>query len=431
MFLSATMLWIGCQAEPTSFHFNVVAKKTSEGENGNFSEQQVKDVGNILTAMFGTPEQPAFPNAQSFHWVLEMEEAPYADKLAKLVEIENLQRSAGPVSTDENGVSQGLYREHCAHCHGITGDGAGPTAMTLDPYPRDFRNGVFKFKSTTGKFRPTDEDLMRIINEGVHGTAMPSFKVALEQSEKEALVDYIKYLSIRGEVEMTLWDLTSMLEKEGRLPLAFEKTFEPISDDEYDNMPDEDPEKIARDELYEWFAENGMRIEKIFNSWINANKKSSLTKTTPPPASFATDHPEHYKMIDNGRRLFHGKKLGACTQCHGDTGYGDGELGNYDIWNKWAKGKNKELIAEYESLGVLPPRNIAPRNFRNGVFRGGRDAIQLFYRIKNGIQGSEMPGAATLTDEEIWCLVAYVRSIKSEPITGGHLAKPVNNKPIN
>ena len=29
-----------------------------------------------------------------------------------------------------------LYREHCAHCHGISGDGVGPTAVFLNPYPR-------------------------------------------------------------------------------------------------------------------------------------------------------------------------------------------------------------------------------------------------------------------------------------------------------
>ena len=44
-------------------------------------------------------------------------------------------------------VSRGkpLFAQHCAACHGISGDGAGPTAALLDPYPRDFRNGVFKY----------------------------------------------------------------------------------------------------------------------------------------------------------------------------------------------------------------------------------------------------------------------------------------------
>ncbi|MEE2642502.1 MAG: cytochrome c [Planctomycetota bacterium] len=413
--LSGLLLMIGC-AEPARFQLNVVAHREAE-QDQPFARQKVEDVANVLTALFGTPDDPAFPNAKSLHWYLEYDEE-YSVDLETLVRFENLQRAAGPVGTDEKGRSRGLYREHCAHCHGVTGGGAGPTAASLSPYPRDFRNGVFKFKSTTGKSRPSDEDLMRILNEGVHGTAMPSFKVAISESEKRALVDYIKYLSIRGEVELALWDFTANLDKEERLPLVFAKGYEQLNDDQ-------------KDEILGWFESDGVRIESIFKSWIKAHKKPLIKKPTSPPARFAADHADHYQMVDRGRELFHGKKLGACTQCHGDTGYGDGELGNFDIWNKWAKGKTAEKVAAYTSQGVLPPRNIRPRNFRNGVFRGGRSPTQLFYRIKNGIQGSEMPGAATLTDEEVWCLVAYVRSIKTESITGGQQSKPVINKPIH
>src|SRR3974390_2059387 len=41
-----------------------------------------------------------------------------------------------------------LYMTHCQHCHGVTGDGKGPTARFLNPRPRDYRQGTFKFKST-------------------------------------------------------------------------------------------------------------------------------------------------------------------------------------------------------------------------------------------------------------------------------------------
>ena len=417
LFLGLIALAVSGCADPPAFQFNIVAKKTAENDQA-FDKQQVQDVANVLTAMFGTPDEPAFPNAKSMHWYVEYEEQEYAEDLAELVSLDNLKLAAGPVRKEENGMSGGLYREHCAHCHGITGDGAGPTGPSLEPYPRDFRNGVFKFKSTTGKSRPSDEDLMRILNEGVHGTAMPSFKVALTEAERLALVDYVKYLSIRGEVELALWDFTASLGDDQRLPLVFPKGYDGLNDDEMD-------------EIFGWFEESGSRIERILISWIKAKNSPLIKKPSAPPEQFAANHPQHYKMIDEGRRLFHGKKLGACTQCHGDTGYGDGELGNYDVWNKWAKGKSKKAVESFTSEGVLPPRNIVPRNFRNGIFRGGRTPEQLFYRIKNGIQGSEMPGAATLTDEEVWCLVAYVRNIKSEPVTGGHRSKPVNDKPIN
>ena len=68
--------------------------------------------------------------------------------VGKLMNVSWLALAAGPVGRDEQGNPRGLYREHCAHCHGITGDGVGPTATFLNPYPRDYRKGQFKFKST-------------------------------------------------------------------------------------------------------------------------------------------------------------------------------------------------------------------------------------------------------------------------------------------
>ena len=36
-----------------------------------------------------------------------------------------------------------VYMKNCMHCHGVSGDGAGPTAEYLYPRPRDYRLGVF------------------------------------------------------------------------------------------------------------------------------------------------------------------------------------------------------------------------------------------------------------------------------------------------
>ncbi len=106
------------------------------------------------------------------------------------------------------GYTQGLFRLHCVHCHGITGDGMGPTALFLKPYPRDYREGLYKFKSTPSNYPPTDDDLVRTLQEGIHGTAMPSFKL-LPQAEIEALVEYVKYLSLRGQTELALINYAS------------------------------------------------------------------------------------------------------------------------------------------------------------------------------------------------------------------------------
>src|SRR6186997_48140 len=69
-----------------------------------------------------------------------------------------------------------LYEQRCAVCHGKTGRGDGPFAGLLDPRPRDFTTGRFKFRSTETGSLPTDEDLAASITNGLHGTSMPSWK---------------------------------------------------------------------------------------------------------------------------------------------------------------------------------------------------------------------------------------------------------------
>jgi hypothetical protein len=56
---------------------------------------------------------------------------------------------------------RGLYMRHCSHCHGTSGDGNGPTAEYLNPRPRDYRNGIFKFTSTDDASRVSRDDLTR------------------------------------------------------------------------------------------------------------------------------------------------------------------------------------------------------------------------------------------------------------------------------
>lgn len=87
-----------------------------------------------------------------------------------------------------------LYTNRCVGCHGVKGDGKGPASAFLDPKPRDFTSGVFKFKSTPNESLPTDEDLVNTLTRGVWGTSMPSFFL-LSNVSKFALVEYIKSFS--------------------------------------------------------------------------------------------------------------------------------------------------------------------------------------------------------------------------------------------
>ncbi|MBI5049170.1 MAG: hypothetical protein HZB54_09555, partial [Deltaproteobacteria bacterium] len=64
-----------------------------------------------------------------------------------------------------------IYFKRCSFCHGLEGDGDGPAADSLDPRPRDFTAGTYKFRTTQSGELPTDEDLFRTISRGLNGTA--------------------------------------------------------------------------------------------------------------------------------------------------------------------------------------------------------------------------------------------------------------------
>ncbi|VAX08032.1 hypothetical protein MNBD_GAMMA26-1695 [hydrothermal vent metagenome] len=83
------------------------------------------------------------------------------------------------------------YSMRCARCHGEKGDGNGPVADFLDPRPRDFTLGMFKFRTTVTGALPTDEDLFRIITRGIPGTEMPGWE-GLPEQLRWALLYYIK-----------------------------------------------------------------------------------------------------------------------------------------------------------------------------------------------------------------------------------------------
>lgn len=373
-------------------------KETNEDVPKHFTKQQVDNLGEILEGLFGTPDEPNFPGVKDED-----------GNAIELVSLDRLELAAGPVGRDENQLEHGLYRRHCAHCHGISGDGAGPTAAFLNPYPRNYRPGWFKFKSTPGKnVAPTDHDLNTILMQGIPDTAMPSFRL-LTEAERAALIDYVKYLAVRGEVERRLIEEMGLLE-EGALLWDFS-----------------DPTSEA-------FAEQkeivDTYVSEVVQKWHAAN--SAVTTNEPYPERWDEDEKLRQEKIALGRELFFTSK-GNCFSCHGDTAIGDGQTNDFDDWTKDIYTIDKATmepdpleVKEYTALGAMKPRNIRPRNLRLGVYRGGRRPIDLYARIRNGIAGTPMPGNGKLSDEEVWALVEFVRSIPYQP-----LSQPLKHKPVN
>lgn len=89
-----------------------------------------------------------------------------------------------------------VYMEQCASCHGVQGDGRGEAAADLNPPPRNFTTGVYKFRSTMSGQLPTDDDLFQTITNGIAGTSMDRY-AALPERDRWALVAYLKGLSSR------------------------------------------------------------------------------------------------------------------------------------------------------------------------------------------------------------------------------------------
>ncbi len=395
----AAVLLVGCGSPPAEFReYATYARKVEEsiGDDFRFTSEQRENLDTIMASLFGTPDQPALPKLEGID-------------LSQVVDLTKLRMAAGPVFSDENGRPHGLYREHCAHCHGITGDGAGPTAIFLNPYPRDYRPGKYKFKSTPVGAKPTHEDLTKIVFDGIPGTAMPSFKL-LPSDELDALVHYVKYLSIRGETERAL--LTMLADTDEGQPLVDVNAKDPAV-------------------MQEQLAYVTETVGQVVERWVLASEE---VVDIPPRPSMNEE--ELTASINRGRDLFYGT-IANCVKCHGDSALGDGQTNDYDEWAKEFMQPNDPASAEpYVALGLLPPRTIKPRNLRLGVYRGGQRPIDIFWRVRLGIEGTPMPAATLkqeddpnskgLSENDIWDIVNYVQSLPQEAISNPYDAVPHN-----
>lgn len=428
---------MGCgPAAPVEFPANEVEwlkqAKINLGADESFGTPIREEVNAIMDQLFGSPDDLRFPFIDVADAAVELP--------GPIVDLDKLTLAAGAVASDDEGLPQGLYREHCANCHGIAGDGAGPNASILDPYPRDFRHGKFKFKSTSASQPPSDEDLRRILQHGIPGTAMPSFHL-LEDDELDAIIDYVKYLAIRGQFERYLLNEVPFLNGDSffensaqrdQLLTSYlsesktEQTDNP-SEDEYEkalNRINRPTASVSNQQLVAYlFKEYPDTFEQfqtfVLNRWAEANQlESGIAQVPAQPAWLSSDHPEHTDKVAQGEALFLGKA--TCYQCHGKDGKGGGELVGYDDWtNDWLKApgvdmEDPKVIKAFVKAGAMRPRFARPRNLHQQIYRGGDQPSDVYLRIAFGIEGTPMPAGAALQSEEIWSLVAYVKSLRRE-----------------
>ncbi len=206
------------------------------------------------------------------------------------------------------------FNRYCVSCHGVEGDGRGPSADFLDPRPRILTSGVFKFRSTPSSELPTDADILKTITNGLHNTYMPIW-TAITERERQDLVQFVKSLSPRFATE-----------PQGK-PIAIPK---------------------------------------------------------PPPFTAA--------LVAKGKEAWNKMQ---CAACHGEGGKGDGPSAP-TLKDDWG----------------YP---ITPKDFTRGPLKSGDTPEDLFRTFQTGLTGSPMPSFAdSISQEESWALVAYVRSLRKD-----------------
>ena len=90
-----------------------------------------------------------------------------------------------------------FVKTNCNSCHGMTGKGDGPVAAALDPKPRNYTVGDFKFDANKDGKPGTDEDLALVIKNGAApygGSAMMMPNPTLSEPDVQLLIVYIRSL---------------------------------------------------------------------------------------------------------------------------------------------------------------------------------------------------------------------------------------------
>ncbi len=206
-----------------------------------------------------------------------------------------------------------LYKRHCLDCHNLTGDGRGlKSGQFIVPFPRDYRQGAFKFVTSGEGLKPRRADLIRTLHDGLKGTAMPAFAL-LQEGERDLLAGYVVYLSVRGQVEFE--SMRAQIEGRPNDPAA--------------------------------------RKAAIVAEWEKAEAAPPLPAE---PNDGEPGTPAFEAAVRRGHALFTAKADNSCVSCHGD--YGRKPVYRYDVWGTVAKPAN---FVEPQFRGGTRPEDVFAR----------------------------------------------------------------------
>jgi mono/diheme cytochrome c family protein len=270
---------------------------------------------------------------------------------------------AGGTTADLATLNDGhdAYMLYCYACHGENGDGKGPSSYGLRPPPRNFTQGIFKFaRMRSSDDLPPDEDLLRIVHNGLNGTPMLAWDIP--ETELAKILQFIKTFAPQK------WEK----KKKGGEPVKVIDAFQPPADP----WAGKEADGVRRGkELYHFKAEcvtchpaYGGRKE-LYELSVAANKRE----------------PDLFKPI---------------------TGFRD------DFYGSIAKDSS-----EY-GVRILPPdftfSNV--RSVRTGHDGGdpgtpGQATEDLFRVISYGVYPIMPAWSGALEDKDIWAIAHYVKSL--------------------
>jgi len=276
------------------------------------------------------------------------------------------------------------YMHYCYACHGVNGDGKGPAAHGFRPPPRDFRTAMYKFGSVRSGELPSDADLNRIVESGLHGTPMLDWDI--QAGERERIVAFIKTFP--------------------QPPCDEAVSGKEACDKELAEFPDGKPSK--------WLTK-----------YTRGKKKGQLKPIGKPITVPETDPwaGKTQEAIAKGQELYHLKA--QCANCH--AGYMTRQ--ELSALSEKVEGKPMTTFraAMYQGI-VLAAKdnpykvNLMPPDFTLNPLRSirkGQEVHDLWRLIAAGVGGVMPAWIDGLKPDEIWALSHYIKSLTD-------LTKPEN-----
>lgn len=346
-----------------------------------------------------------------------------------------------------------LFKKWCVACHGEKGAADGVLAKALDPPPRDFTKGRFRFRNTPQGSNPSDGDLYRTISAGVLPSRMPSFAF-LTTEERYALVDKVKSLSeFFDEEEKKMFNYfkenpaepevsfkgmqipsdAAAIERGKKLYLEKGECWKCHGKNALGDGPS--APTLKAEEGYAIRSSNlrrGPAMLKSVSSAVDVVRVLNLgISGTPMPSWAAAVTPEEMKDIaaytenlwkleqptpresiqrgsvqltgpvsqfEFGERIF----LNNCSGCHGKSGRGDGV-----------------------ATDVM---RVKPASLASGVFKYKStpegcfpDANDLKRTLRNGVPGSSMPAWNLHSESELDSVVLFLQTLSSGRARAGQV----------